>query len=390
MSKQDYYKLLDVSKSASADEIKKAFRKMAMKYHPDRNQGDAASEQKFKEVSEAYEILSDEQKKAAYDRYGHAAFENGGGGRGGQGFGGFSSSSGDFSDIFGDIFSEFMGGGGGRTQSQQRSSSVRGSDLRYNLQIRLEDAFSGASENISFTSHVKCEPCGGAGSSDKSGFADCSTCHGHGKVRMQQGFFVMEQTCPNCKGVGKIIKNPCKKCYGAGRVEKNRNLVVNVPAGVEEGTKIRLSSQGEAGIRGGVAGDLYVFISIAPHKLFTRKANNLYCNVPLKMTTAILGGSVEVPTIEGTRAKVTIPSGTQSGDQFRLRGKGMNSMNNRNRGDMYVTVQVETPVNLTKRQKELLQEFEQIADNNSSPQSEGFFSKIKDFWQEFKDKEDKD
>jgi molecular chaperone DnaJ len=380
MSKADYYKVLGVEKTASADELKKAYRSMAMKYHPDRNPNDKTAEQKFKEINEAYDVLKDEQKKAAYDRFGHAAFENmGGGSRGGHEY-----SNADFSDIFGDLFGDFMGanrgsGGGSAGGNAQRA---RGADLRYNLQISLEDAFGGKQQPIKFSTSAHCEKCNSTGSSGGSEPANCGTCRGTGRVRAQQGFFTIERTCSSCHGMGKIIKDPCRSCHGEGRVRKEKNLSVTIPAGVEEGTRIRLAGEGEAGVRGAPAGDLYIFITISQHQFFNLEGSNVHCRVPIKMTTASLGGSIEVPTIDGSRAKVTIPAGTQTSDKFRLKAKGMSIMRSSSRGDMFIHVTVETPVNLNKRQKEILKEFDEIAENNSNPQSESFFKKVKDFWGE--------
>ncbi|MEE3626141.1 molecular chaperone DnaJ [Nitrospirillum sp. BR 11752] len=380
MAKQDYYELLGVAKNASADDLKKAYRKLAMQYHPDRNQGDKAAEQKFKEVSEAYEVLKDEQKRAAYDRFGHAAFENGGG-RPGGGPGGFDFGSG-FADIFEEMFGDFMGGrrGGGQGPG-------RGSDLRYNLEISLEDAFKGSSTTVRVPTSVACEVCNGTGAESGTQPVTCPTCNGAGKVRAQQGFFTIERTCPACSGAGRVIKDPCRNCGGHGRVRKEKTLQVNIPAGVEDGTRIRLSGEGEAGARGAPPGDLYIFLAIAPHALFMRDGANIQCRVPIPMTTAALGGTVEVPTIDGSRARVSIPPGTQSGHQFRLKGKGMSVLRSTQRGDMYVTALVETPVNLTKRQLELLREFEKAGEEKGGthPESEGFFAKVKELWADLKE-----
>lgn len=380
MSKRDYYEVLGASKGASADELKKAYRKKAKELHPDRNSDNPNAEAQFKEVNEAYDVLKDADKKAAYDRYGHAAFEGGmgGGGPRGGGFGqgDFSSA---FSDVFDDLFGDFMGGG--RGGGRQRAS--RGSDLRYNLSISLEEAFSGLQKTINVPTSVSCDGCNGSGAEGGSEPATCPTCSGMGKVRAQQGFFTVERTCPTCSGAGQIIKNPCKTCGGQGRREKDRALSVNIPAGVETGTRIRLSGEGEAGLRGGPSGDLYIFINVAKHDLFERDGNNLFCEVPVAMTAAALGGEIEVPTIDGGRSRVKIPAGSQSGRQMRLRGKGMPGLQNRPTGDMFIELVVETPVNLTTRQKELLREFEDLSEDNN-PNASSFFSTVKSFWDSMK------
>jgi molecular chaperone DnaJ len=379
MSKQDYYQQLGVSKSANKDDIKKAFRKLAMQYHPDRNPSNKEAEKKFKEINEAYEVLKDDDKRAAYDRLGHSAFQAGGGNSAGGGFNsrGFDASEfGDISDLFGGIFNDIMGGG--RRSNPQEAN--RGSDLRYNLEISLEDAYHGVKQNIKYTTAVKCTTCDGAGSKDPKSVVECMTCRGTGRIRAQQGFFTVERTCHVCNGSGKMIKDPCKSCHGDGRVNKEKNLTVTIPAGVDDGMRIRISGEGEAGIRNARNGDLYIFISIKQHKLFEREENDLYCSIPLKMTTAALGGILEVPTIDGKIAKITIPSGTQTGSQFRLRGKGMPIMKSSSFGDMIVKVTIETPVKLSKRQRELLESFEKECDNNSNPESASFFSKMKSFW----------
>ncbi len=376
MSK-DFYEILGVNKSASADDLKKAYRKLAMQYHPDKNPNDKVAEQKFKEINEAYDVLKDEQKRAAYDRYGSAVFSGGGGG-GGAGAGGFDFSA-NFSDIFDDLFGDFVGGG-----RRNSNASSRGSDLRYNLEISLVDAYRGKQENIRVVTSVSCDSCSGSGGANGSKPITCSTCNGNGRVRAQQGFFMVERTCTTCSGTGKIIKDPCKTCAGSGKVRKEKTLAVNIPAGVDDGTRIRLSGEGEAGSRGGAAGDLYIFISVAPHPMFKRDGANIHCRVPIKMTTAALGGHVEVPTIDNTRAKVSIPAGTQTGDQFRLKGKGMSIMRSNNRGDMYIHAVVETPRNLSKKQQELLKEFDSN-DKNTSPESEGFFKKVKELWEDLRD-----
>lgn len=382
MAKQDYYELLGVQKGATADELKKAYRKMAMQYHPDRNQGDKDAEQKFKEISEAYEVLKDEQKRAAYDRFGHAAFENGRGGGPGAGGAGFNFDfgSGGFADIFDEMFGEFMGGG-----RRGAGGSGRGQDLRFNLEITLEEAFKGTQTTIRVPTSVVCDTCSGSGAAAGTQPVTCPTCSGHGKVRAQQGFFTIERTCPACHGQGRVIKDACKSCGGAGRLRKEKSLQVNIPAGVEDGTRIRLAGEGEAGLRGAPPGDLYIFLALAPHPMFQRDGANIHCRVPIPMTTAALGGTIEVPTIEGSRTKITVPPGTQSGHQFRLRSKGMSVLRSPQRGDMYIQAVVETPVNLTKRQQELLREFEKAGKEGSHPQSEGFFAKVKELWEDLKD-----
>ncbi len=377
MAKRDFYEVLGVSREASEDELKKAYRKLAMAYHPDRNQGDKDAEGKFKELNEAYDVLKDAEKRAAYDRFGHAAFE-GGGGPGAGGGGGNPFGAG-FEDIFEEMFGRFGGGGRGR----QRQASGRGADLRTTVEISLEEAFAGTKSTVRVPSSVSCEACNGTGAEAGSTAAQtCPTCQGAGKVRAQQGFFLIERTCPTCGGQGKIIKNPCKVCQGAGRVQRDRNLNVSIPAGVEDGTRIRLTGEGEAGLRGAPAGDLYVDIGIRQHPIFQRDGANIFVRVPLRMTQAALGGAVEVPVVDGGRARVTIPAGTQAGDQFRLRSKGFSVLRSAARGDMYVQVSVETPQNLSKRQRELLEEFETEAakGGRTSPESEGFFAKVKDFW----------
>ncbi len=387
MSKKDYYDLLGVTKSASADDLKKAYRKLAMKYHPDKNPGDKESEKKFKEINEAYDVLKDPDKKAAYDRYGHAAFEQGGG-QGGfnpGGFGGgfdFSGGFGgaNFADIIDEVFGEFSGQGR-RGQSQQRDAALRGNDIRYNLEITLEEAFTGLTSTLRFSAPCPCTSCNGSGAEGGAAPVQCKTCHGRGKLRFQQGFFTVERTCSACQGVGQSIDKPCRPCSGTGRMKKERTIEVKIPAGVDEGTRIRLGGDGEAGLRGGPSGDLYVFIHIKPHRFFKRHEHDIACKVPIPMTTAALGGEVEVPSIEGAAVKIKIPAGTQSNHQFRLKGKGMSLLRSTSRGDMYVETIVETPVNLTKRQKELLEEFEKGDEEHaSSPQSAGFFSKVKDFF----------
>lgn len=372
MAKEDYYRILEVDREASKDDLKKAYRKLAMKYHPDRNPGDPDAERHFKDVNEAYEVLKDEQKRAAYDRFGHAAFEQGAGMDGGFG-GGFAG--GGFGDIFEEMFGEFMGGRrGGRSQG-------RGSDLRFNLEISLDEAFNGLKKTIRVPSHVNCETCKGSGSAGTSGPETCSTCRGAGRVRSQSGFFTVERTCPACGGAGQTIRDPCRSCSGTGRVQREKSLQVTIPAGVEDGTRIRLAGEGEAGMRGGPPGDLYIFVTVSPHRFFRRDGSDIYCRVPLAMTTAALGGNVEVPAISGERARISVAAGTQSGELFRLRGKGMSILRSHARGDMFVEVFVETPVKLTDEQKRLLEEFEQAGSRaEQSPESHGFFAKVKEFW----------
>jgi molecular chaperone DnaJ len=380
MSKRDYYDVLGASKGASADELKKAYRKKAKELHPDRNSDNPNAEAQFKEINEAYDVLKDADKKAAYDRYGHAAFEGGmGGGRPGGGFHGGSDFSSAFSDVFDDLFGDFMGGGRGGG----RQRSTRGADLRYNMRISLEEAFSGAQKTISVPTSVQCNACTGTGAEGGSEPATCPTCSGMGKVRATQGFFTVERTCPTCSGAGQIIKNPCKSCSGQGRTEKDRALSVNIPAGVETGTRIRLSGEGEAGLRGGPAGDLYIFIEVAPHEIFQREGTNLFCRVPVSMAAAALGGDIEVPTIDGGRSRVKVPAGSQSGRQMRLRSKGMPAVRSSQVGDMFIELAVETPVNLTSRQKELLREFEELSEDNN-PEGSSFFSSVKSFWDSMK------
>lgn len=377
MSKRDYYEVLGLSKGASADEIKKGYRRKAKELHPDRNTSDPSAESKFKEANEAYDVLKDPERKAAYDRFGHAAFEGGMGGGGGQRQGDFSSA---FSDVFDDLFGDFMGGG---QRGGGRSRASRGSDLRYNLEISLEDAYSGLQKSINVPTSVQCSPCNGSGAAGGSEPSACPTCSGMGKVRASQGFFTVERTCPSCSGMGQVISNPCSSCGGQGRSNKDRSLSVNVPAGVETGTRIRLSNEGEAGLRGGPAGDLYIFIEVREHKIFQRDGNSLFCRIPVSMSGAALGGDIEVPTMDGGRSRVKIPAGSQSGRQMRLRGKGMPSLKSAQKGDMFIEIAVETPVNLTSKQRELLREFEALSEDNN-PESKSFFSSVKSFWDTMK------
>jgi molecular chaperone DnaJ len=378
MAKQDYYTTLGVARDASSDDLKKAYRKLAMMHHPDRNPGDHKAEAKFKEVNEAYDVLKDEQKRAAYDRFGHAAFE--GGGAGHPGAAGFDfSAAGGLGDIFDQMFGEFMGGRRGNGRGPRA-----GADLRAQIEIELQDAFAGTKTTLKVPTRVACEACSGTGSESKERQADtCSTCGGHGKVRAQQGFFVVERTCPTCGGTGRVVRNPCKICGGAGTVQRERSLSVAIPAGVEDGTRIRLTGEGEAGAAGAPAGDLYVHVAIRPHDIFQRDGANIYCRVPVRMSLAALGGEVEVPVIDGSRARVKVPAGTQTGDQFRLRGKGFSVLRSAARGDMFIQVAVETPQHLTRRQRELMEEFEAEAKSHAkgSPESEGFFAKMRDFFE---------
>ncbi len=380
MAKRDYYELLGISKGASADEIKKGYRAKAKELHPDRNADNPNAEAQFKEINEAYDVLKDADKKAAYDRYGHAAFENGmgGGGHPGGGFRGQGDFASAFSDVFDDLFGDMMGGRGGG-----RSRAARGNDLRYNMRISLEDAYNGLQKSIKVPTSVSCDGCNGTGAEGGSEPVTCPTCSGMGKVRAQQGFFTVERTCPTCSGMGQTIKNPCKSCHGAGRVEKERSLSVNIPAGVETGTRIRLAGEGEAGMRGGPSGDLYIFIEVQEHEIFEREGMNLFCRVPVSMVDAALGGDVEVPTIDGGRSRVRIPEGSQSGRQMRLRSKGMPALRGSGSGDMFIELAVETPVKLTGRQKELLKEFQELSEDNN-PNTSKFFSAVKGFWDSMK------
>lgn len=377
MAKRDYYEVLGVARNASEQDLKSAFRKLAKEHHPDRNPGDASAEKKFKEINEAYEVLKDPQKRAAYDRFGHAAFDGMGGGRG-PGSGGFGPDfSSSMSDIFDDLFGEFMGG---RRGSGRSSGRERGADLRYNMDITLAEAFTGKTAQIRVPTNVTCETCSGSGARAGTKPVTCATCGGVGKVRASQGFFTIERTCPTCMGRGETIPDPCPTCSGTGRVVKERTLSVNIPAGVEDGTRIRLSGEGEAGLRGGPPGDLYIFLSIKPHEFFQRDGSDIFCRVPISMTTAALGGYIDVPALDGSTSRVKIPEGTESGKQFRLKGKGMPVLRSNATGDMYIQVDVETPKNLTRRQRELLEEFERESRKETSPASAGFFARMKDLF----------
>jgi molecular chaperone DnaJ len=370
MAKRDYYEVLGVNKDASEEDIKKSYRKLAMKFHPDRNPDNPKSEEQFKEAKEAYEVLTDANKRAAYDHYGHAGVDPASAAGAGAGFGGFS-------DAFGDIFSDIFGGG------RSRSTVFRGADLRYNLEVTLEDAARGSETRIRIPAMEECETCKGTGAKPGTQPTSCTTCGGHGQVRMQQGFFSIQQTCPRCHGTGKMIQNPCQPCNGTGRIKQHKTLSVKIPAGVDEGDRIRLSGEGEAGVNGGPPGDLYVVMHIKPHQVFTRDHNDLHCEMPISFTTAALGGDIEIPTLEGY-AKIKVPAETQSGKVFRLRGKGIKGVRSNTHGDLLCHVIVETPVNLTSRQRELLQEFEAISGTDSerhNPRAKSWMDKVKEFFE---------
>ena len=382
MSKKDYYEILGVSKSASASEIKKAYLTLAKKYHPDQNSDNPDAEKNFKEISAAYDVLKDEQKKAAYDRFGHDAFTQNGGASGGFGTrqgsgGGFSSH--DINDIFGEFFGDFMGGGGRRGGGQ--STNIRGSDLKYNLAVNLEEAFTGVDKNINFSTEVKCSPCDGRGTKDSNATTTCMQCGGAGAVRMQQGFFAIEQTCSKCNGQGQIIKNPCGSCHGQGRTSKQKSLIINVPSGIEDSTRIRITGEGEAGIRGGTSGDLYVFVSVKPHDIYKVEGADLHFKLPLSFTKAALGGELEVPTIDGGKVTLKVPAGTETGERIRLSGKGMSKVRSGVRGDLYAHAYVQTPKNLTAKQRQLLEELDkELGDVKQNYSEGGFFSKMKNLW----------
>ena len=371
MAKRDYYDVLGVTKSASKDEIKKAYRKLALKYHPDKTKGDKTSEEKFKEASEAYHVLSDEKRKTNYDQFGHAAFE-GSGGRG-QGFGGFDFNSSSFSDIFEDFFGDFGNG-------TPRRSSNRGNDLRYDISISLEEAYKGLEKNVKYTTYKKCSSCTGSGAAKGSKPIKCNYCSGRGKVRSNQGFFTIQQTCHQCSGYGETIGNPCKSCNGNGKTQGSENVTVKIPRGVDDGTRIRLSGKGEAGSKGGSSGDLYLFISVDNHNIFKRSEENLYYELPISLSNATLGTTVEVPSIDGGKSKIKIPAGTQYGKQFRLKGKGMPILRKSVLGDLYIRVVTQVPTSLSKRQKEILEEFNEIEANKPDPVIKSFFEKAKKFW----------
>lgn len=375
----DYYETLGVPRTADQAAIKAAFRKLAMKLHPDQNPGCKVSEEKFKEIGEAYSVLSDPEKRAAYDRYGKAAFQGGAGG--GPGFGPGAAGFSDFSDLFNEIF-----GGGfedmfARQAGGARNGPQRGADLRYDIEISLEQAFKGMEREIVAPRAQACEPCGGTGSEGKAPLETCRTCNGAGQVRASQGMFRVVRTCPQCHGRGQSIKTPCKSCGGRGLTNKDRTLAVKIPTGVEDGTRIRLAGEGDAGRMGGPPGDLYLFLSVKPHALFERDGPDLYCRAPAPMCKAALGGEMEIPTIDGDRAKITMPSGTQTGRRFRIKGKGMTQLRARDRGDLHVEILVETPVNLTAKQKKLLEEFAKDCGEEAHPQTQGFFDTVKKFFE---------
>src|SRR5512146_1608512 len=374
MAKRCYYEVLGVNRSARENEIKSAFRRLAKECHPDRCNGDPDAERRFKEVNEAYEALKDPQRRAAYDRYGHAAFDNGLGGGGAHGFGADFSAS--MSAMFDDLFGEFMGA---QRRPRHRSARERGADLRYNMEITLAEAYEGKTAQIRVPTSVTCDACSGSGAKTGTAPTTCRTCSGVGKVRAAQGFFTIERTCPSCHGRGEVIETPCPACNGSGRVTRERTLSVTIPAGVEDGTRIRLAGEGEAGARGGPAGDLYIFLSIKPHEFFQRDGADLFCRVPIAMTTAALGGQVEVPTIDGGKSKVKIPEGTESGKQFRLKAKGMPVLRSKQQGDLYIQVEVETPKNLSRKQRDLLKAFEAASTDETQPEAAGFFGRVKDF-----------
>lgn len=382
MADRDYYQILGVEKNATEDELKKAYRTLAKKFHPDQNKDNKESEEKFKEINEAYDILKDPQKRSAYDRYGHAAFKQGAG----AGFnpgdtGGFGAA---FSDIFENMFGDMMGGNG----ANKRGQAGRGADVQYTLEITLEDAFHGKESTIRIPSVETCAPCGGQGTEKGSKPEKCPDCDGVGRVRMTQGFFTIERTCPRCNGTGNIIKNPCRTCGGSGVQHKDKTIKVNIPPGIDHGRRIRMAGEGEAAPRGGKPGDLYILIAVKPHTLFRRDEANLFCSVPLPITTAALGGSIDVPTLSGKSAALKIPAGTQSGQQFRIKGQGMPVLRADARGDLYIEIYVETPVNLSKKQQELLRQFDESLgkDTSHSPQTESFFKRVKGLWDDLREK----
>ena len=374
MSKKDYYQVLEVDKSVAQADLKKAYHKLAMQYHPDRNPDDHQAEKKFKEINEAYDVLKDEQKRAAYDRFGHEAFQASGGGRNHASGGEFNQ---DINDIFGDFFSDFMGSAGRR---QKPSAKIKGSDLKYNISITLEEAFKGVDKNINFAAELTCDRCKGSGGVDGSGMVDCDNCGGRGATRIQQGFFTLEQSCSKCRGAGQIIKNPCPKCHGMGRYSQNKNLLVNIPAGIEDGSRIRLVGEGEAGARGGSNGDLYIFVTIKTHEIFKVEGADLHCRLPINFTTAVLGGEIEVPVIDGGKVSLKIPAGIQNGEKLRLRDKGMTKVRSSARGDMLAQIYVEVPKNLTKKQRELVEALDKEFKENYVSDDTRFFNKMKSLW----------
>ena len=380
MSEKNYYSILGLNKNAKIDEIKKAFRKLALKYHPDKNYGNQESERKFKEINEAYEILKDEKKRAAYDRHGSSAFEQGGT----TDFSTHGSGFEDFTDVFGDIFGDFMGRNRKTSSTAEASESkYRGSDLRYNVEITLENAYRGLSQNIRFRTFCKCIECNGYGTQSTVGASLCSSCRGSGKVRYQQGFFMIEKTCAACSGSGSIIRNPCRRCRGEGRYKKEKNLLINIPKGVQNGDKIKISGEGESGIRNARAGDLYIYVAIKPHEFYQREGSDLYCSAPATMITSVLGGYIQIPTIDGNVAKVYIPAGTQYGTKLRVQKKGMPNPESSRYGDIYVNINVELPVNISIAQKELLEKFDSINQSGTNPKTESFFTKVKKFVSDF-------
>lgn len=377
--KTDYYELLEVSRNANSDEIKKSYRRLAMKYHPDRNPGNKEAELKFKEINEAYEVLKDDQKRAAYDRYGHQAFAGGMGGPGGNPFGGFEFNfgSGGFSDIFSEVFSDFMGGG----RSRQQTYAQDGADVRYNLEITLEEAFHGVEKELKIPSTETCETCHGHGTKNGEPAPVCPDCRGSGRVRMQKGFFVVEQACPKCRGTGHVVNEPCEKCKGAGVLHQEKTIKVKIPAGIEDNTRMRVAGGGEAGSRGGRSGDLYVFISVKEHPLYQRDGANLYTRIPISMCCAALGGKIEIPSLDGEKIELNIEAGSQNDQVVKVKGQGMAMMRSARRGDLFVKLRVETPVNLNARQKELLEEFRTLSpDDSCQPEAKSFFDKIKDLF----------
>ncbi len=383
MKKRDYYEVLGVGRDVSADDLKKAFRSKAKELHPDKNQNDPTAEARFKELNEAHEVLKDPQKRAAYDQMGHAAFDPSMGGGGGAGFGGFNFNMGEggFGDVFEEIFGEVFGGGRRRGNA---NTSQRGSDLRYNLSISLEEAYAGKSTTIKIMAAAPCDPCRGTGSENGQQPTTCSTCKGHGKVRTQSGFFTVERSCPSCGGTGYMIKNPCRNCAGSGSVAREKTLNVDIPAGVGDGTRIRLTGEGAAGVRGGAKGDLYIFLEVKAHPIFERHEADLHCKVPVSFVVLTLGGEIEVPTPDGGKSRLSVPAGTPSGKRFRLRGKGMPILRSKSFGDLYIEIAGETPVNLTKKQREVLEQFRDDTAEANTPDSSGFFRTVKDFWESMK------